>query len=56
MKKPVSSEHYPPWISPKDGWFISTGGHMHDGGESWKLYHDDKMIFMPLDVRLRRGA
>jgi hypothetical protein len=43
-KTMVFSEHSLPWTAPKDGWVMSTGGHLHDGGESLKVYQGDKVI------------
>jgi hypothetical protein len=43
-KSLVFSEHSLPWTAPKDGWVMSTGGHLHDGGASLDVYHNNKVI------------
>jgi hypothetical protein len=40
----VFSEHSKPWSAPRDGWILATGGHMHDGGTSLQVFHNDKVI------------
>jgi hypothetical protein len=43
-KTEVFSEHSMPWKAPRDGWILATGGHMHDGGTSLQIFHNDKVI------------
>jgi hypothetical protein len=43
-KVAVFSEHSMPWTAPRDGWILATGGHMHDGGTSLQIFHNDKVI------------
>ncbi|KAF2672991.1 hypothetical protein BT63DRAFT_436803 [Microthyrium microscopicum] len=38
------SEHSVPWIAPKDGFIMSTGGHMHDGGVSIEVVRNNEVI------------
>jgi hypothetical protein len=40
----VFEENSIPWISPQDGYVLSTGGHMHDGGLTTEVYQGGKMI------------
>ncbi|KAF2663348.1 hypothetical protein BT63DRAFT_461457 [Microthyrium microscopicum] len=43
-KLDVFSEHSLPWVAPRDGWILATGGHMHDGGVNLQVFHNDKLI------------
>jgi hypothetical protein len=43
-KSEVFTEHSMPWIVPRDGWILATGGHMHDGGVSLQVVHNEKII------------
>jgi hypothetical protein len=43
-KTNVFAEHSAPWVSLYDGEIISTGGHLHDGGESVQLWQNGKQI------------
>jgi hypothetical protein len=37
-------EHSIPWIAPQDGYILSTGGHMHDGGTTTEIFKNEKRI------------
>jgi len=43
-KTDVFSEHSVPWIAPRDGYLMSTGGHMHDGGVSTEIFRNKERI------------
>jgi hypothetical protein len=38
------SEHSFPWKSPRDGWILGVGAHMHDGGTSLKVHQNGQVI------------
>jgi hypothetical protein len=45
--KPISEsfiERSEPWIAPQDGFILSTGGHMHDGGVSTEIFKNNERI------------
>lgn len=43
-KSMVFSEHSTPWVVPRDGWILATGGHMHDGGTTLQIFHNNELI------------
>jgi len=38
------SEHSMPWRALQDGYILSTGGHMHDGGVSTEIFKNDALL------------
>jgi hypothetical protein len=42
-KSKVFSERSIPWVSRVDGDILGTGGHLHDGGTTLEVWHNDKL-------------
>jgi hypothetical protein len=55
-KSQVFSEHSQPWTAPKNGLIMTTGGHLHDGGVSLQVYHNDKVICDSASIYSEKGG
>jgi hypothetical protein len=43
-KSDMFEENSIPWRSPQNGYVLSTGGHMHDGGLTTEIFQNGKLI------------
>jgi hypothetical protein len=50
------SEHSLPWVAPRDGYILATGGHMHDGGESLEIFQNDRVICSSAPTYTKAGG